>query len=459
MSRRNILTAAVLAVVAGVGVAALAQEAGAQQAGPRPPAAPAARAHGPGYRTEFVPLGVQAAEALVYIPENRPQGHIGLVFAHPNGNVFQEQIGAGMAARGFPIAMVNVRAAADASDDPYARGMSQAIRYMRTVPGVTTVVLVGHSGGGHLAAFYENVAENGPGACSGPEKIVPCQVRLLGGLEKPDGLVLIDPTLGAFHPTSGIDPAYGTRRNGAIDMFAAANGYDEKTGTGHYSAAFAARFHAAQAERSNRLIADTLARVKAIDAGRGAFTDDEPMVIPGMGVNSAGARLYQPDTSLLAHTRGTAYVTHRADGTVTTGPLVSSRPVLARMTPAQRGSLESMGQTTTARGYLAGFAVRLNKDFGITADGISGVDWRSAYTATPGNAEGIKVPTLVMVMGCHYLVVPGEITYEHLAARDKTLTAIEGATHLFNPCKPEYGNTAARVFDTAAAWLNQPGRF
>jgi pimeloyl-ACP methyl ester carboxylesterase len=416
-------------------------------------------AHGEGFRTEFLRLGVQSAEALLYLPENRAQGRIGLVFAHPNGNVFQERLGAAMAQRGFPIAMVNVRADADASEDPYARGISQALRYVRSLPGVQKVVLVGHSGGGHLTAFYENVAENGPGACSGPEKLAPCDVSILGGLEKPDGLLLIDPTLGAFHPTSGLDPAFGPRRPPAVDMFAAANGYDEASGAGKYTPAFAARFHAAQVQRINALIAQAQTRLKLIEAGKGEFTDNEPMVVPGMGVNAAGARLYQADTSYLAHTKGTSYTTHRADGTVTTGPIVSTRPVLARMTPKQRGSLESMGQTTTVRGFLAGYAVRLNKDYAITADSIEGVDWHSSYTATPGNAEGIKVPTMVMVMGCHYLVVPGETIFNHLAARDKTMTAIEGATHVFNPCKPEYGNTAARVFDTAAEWLNKPGRF
>ena len=50
-------------------------------------------------------------------------------------------------------------------------------------------------------------------------------------------------------------------------------------------------------------------------------------------------------------------------------------------------------------------------------------------TSTPANAEGITVPSLVMTMGCHYLVVPGEIIYDHLAAKDKTYATVEGATH------------------------------
>ena len=69
------------------------------------------------------------------------------------------------------------------------------------------------------------------------------------------------------------------------------------------------------------------------------------------------------------------------------------------------------------------------------------------------------MPTLMLVMGCHYLVVPGEIIFNHLAARDKTLEGIEGASHVFTACKPEYGRTMERTFDVVAGWINQPGRF
>jgi hypothetical protein len=69
-----------------------------------------------------------------------------------------------------------------------------------------------------------------------------------------------------------------------------------------------------------------------------------------------------------------------------------------------------------------------------------GIDWASAYYSTPGNAAGITVPALVLTMSCHYLVVPGEIVFGHLAASDKTYASVEGATHGFEPCKPEYGD-------------------
>ena len=87
------------------------------------------------------------------------------------------------------------------------------------------------------------------------------------------------------------------------------------------------------------------------------------------------------------------------------------------------------------------------------------MDWRSAYDSAPGNAYGIAAPTLVLAMGCHYLMVPAELIYDRLASKDKTYAAVEGATHGFSPCKPEYGDTMKRTFDFVDEWLSKDGRF
>jgi hypothetical protein len=64
-----------------------------------------------------------------------------------------------------------------------------------------------------------------------------------------------------------------------------------------------------------------------------------------------------------------------------------------------------------------------------------------------------------MVMSCHYLVVPGEIIFDHLRSKDKTYAAVEGAVHMFTPCRPEYGDTVKRTFDYVDSWLSRAGRF
>jgi hypothetical protein len=270
---------------------------------------------------------------------------------------------------------------------------------------------------------------------------------------------LLDPTLGAFHQMSAVDPATdGGQRVAELDMFAPANGYNLAAKRARYTDAFARRFYRAQADRNARIVAEAQERLRLISTGAGRFTDDEPLVVPGLGQNAAGARLYQPDVAFVAHTRA-AHVLLRADGERPRQVIASVRPPSGQQALAALGSLNVMTQNTTVRRFLAASAIRTRADYAITADDIVGVDWRSAMTSTPANAEGVSAPSLVLTMSCHYLVVPGEIIFEHLGAKDKTYAAVEGATHLFTPCRPEYGDTVKRTFDFVDDWLRRTGRF
>ena len=159
-----------------------------------------------GYTTRYVQLGARDSEGLLFEPARETRNGIALIYTHPGSNNFGAPVGRQMARRGYRAMMVNYRGPTT-TPDRYLPTLSRAIGYLRSLPGVRKVVLVGHSGGGHLVAFYENVAENGPGACSGPEKIYPCDTKLVAGLARPDGIVLLDPTLGAAHQATAIDPA------------------------------------------------------------------------------------------------------------------------------------------------------------------------------------------------------------------------------------------------------------
>ncbi len=442
----------------------------AQEAAQRPqPAAGAAAPQNPRnmsgpvqsdkFQTQYVRLG-QQGEGLLYKPATpSPKSRIALVFTHPGGNNFMAPIGRELASRGYLVMNVNYRGDADAGVDAQLPTLSQAIGYLRGLTGVQRVIVSGHSGGAHEMTLYENVAEHGAAACNGPEKIYPCQTKGLDGLQKPDGLILLDPPLGAFHEMSSLDPAVDKDvnvRNAGLDMFAAANGYDAAARRGHYSADFAKRFYAAQGKRSNEVIAHAVARLQAVDQGKGRYINDEPLEIPGLGVNAGGARLYQSDPAFAAHTK-TPHLLLKADGS-RSDQIIQS----VRSPASQAGDLRVLGassEATTLRGYLAHSAIRTTADYAITADDITGVDWRSAFDSAPGNAYGITVPTLVLAMGCHYLMVPAELIYDRLASKDKTYAAVEGATHGFSPCKPEYGDTMKRTFDFADEWLSKDGRF
>ncbi len=411
------------------------------------------------FRTTYVRLGSNNDDGLLYEPVNPgTNARIAIVYEHPGDNNFNVEVGPEMAARGYRVLMVNFHGNRE-SHASYAPGISNAIKYLRTLPGVQKVMVSGHSGGGHLIAFYANVAENGPAGCQGPQMLSPCKSESVTGLAKPDGVVLLDPTLGAFHATSAIDPSYdGKARQAALDMFAPANGYDAKAGTANYSADFAKRFHAGQSARNMQLIDNAVARLKLIEQGKGQFTDNEPLVIPAASDGGQGIRLYHADLKFVSHTKK-PHMLLKADGSQPEVVVHSVRPATAARVQRTVGSFGPMSINTTVRDFLANYALRTTQDFAIKEDDIVGVDWKSSMMSSPGAAEGITVPTLVLTMSCHYLVVPGEIIYDHLASKDKTYASVEGAVHGFTPCKPEYGDTEKRTFDFVDSWLAKAGRF
>lgn len=293
------------------------------QGGGKPSSAPS---------TTYVRLGGRgeaAADAVLYEPGTAsPKNGIALMFGHPSESNFNHPSACEMARRGYRILMVNQQDGREASDT-YAPAYSTAIKYLRRLPGVENVVVITHSGGGHGMAFYQNVAENGPKACSGPEKIYPCRPALTTGLEKADGLILLDSTLGAFHQASSVDPAVDSatpsRRGSELDMFDSRNGYDPANRRASYSAEFSRRFYEAQAARNATLLAAARARLAAIEKGEGPYSDDEPFVVPGMGINATGARPYQPDVRFVSRTRA-PHPLLKADGTTPSEIVRSVRP-------------------------------------------------------------------------------------------------------------------------------------
>ncbi len=448
--RRHALAVAFIAVCAAPDATPSGQEGPGAQPGPR------------GTYVRVGGRGETASDSVLFEP---PPGvassGIALLFAHPGESTFNHVAGREMARRGYRILMVNHEDDLSPAD-AYAPSTSAALKYLRGLPGVAKVVVITHSGGGHHMAFYQNAAENGPKACNGPEKIYPCRAERVAGLEKPDGLVLLDPTLGAFHQMSSIDPAVDSaaprQRKPDLDMFDSRNGYDAASRRATYTAEFSRKFYAAQAVRNAALIEQARARLAAIEKGSGDYRDDEPFIVAGMGISATGARLYQPDVQFVASTRA-PHVVLKADGTRSTEIVRSMRPPSGARPDEALATLSMMTQNSTVRRFLATSAIRTGSDFAFTANDIVGVDWTSAMNSTPGNAEGITVPTLVLSVTCHYLMVPDEIIFDHLAARDKQLVFVEGATHGFSPCRPEYGDTMARTFDYVDGWLTQAGRF
>ena len=410
------------------------------------------------YHVEYVKLGAENLDGLLYEPKVPNPSHIALVSVFPRAG-FGVGAPEELAARGYRVLKVQPYVEHDSPYDGIAEA-SAGIRYMRTLPGVDKVLIMGHSGGAHLTAFYTNVALNGPKGCQRPEVLYPCRTQLVAGLAKPDGAVLLDPGVGPINTALSIDPTIignGSKRTRLdLDMFSPANGYDPATYRASYSPEFLKKFYAAQHVRNELIVNQSLARMKQVKAGKGEFAMDVPLAIPGMFNDVEGPAPYQSDLTLLNHTK-VPHTVLKPDGTIAQEVVHSVRPPEPRA--GLVGSLCCASLNYSLGNYLANDAIRTTKDYKVTEDDVVGIDWKSSVDSSIANAEGITVPAIVLVNTCYRLVVTSEILFNHLATKDKTFVASEGAAHNFGPCRPEYGDTKKRAFDYVADWLSKPGRF
>src|ERR1043166_3338926 len=194
------------------------------------------------------------------------RANVAVLIMHPHSSYTGFAACTGLAQRGFTTLCVN----GPFTGNQYAYyglelhipTLRSAMNYLRSIltgPAVSKVLLLGHSGGGALMTFYQTVAENGPGVCTRPEKLLPCVTDKLANLTKADGVIIFDGHPGnAFQSFTYDDPAVigntlGSR-DASVDMFDPANGYVIATDGATYTSAFAKRYTAAQAIRNQDLI-------------------------------------------------------------------------------------------------------------------------------------------------------------------------------------------------------------
>jgi hypothetical protein len=421
------------------------------------------------YTIAYVRLSPRAF-GLLYSPASAgAESRVGLVISHPNSNYLNHIGGAELAKRGFRVLCVNGRYVNTRREnmlwEQVPLDVAPAVAHLRNLADLRSVVLVGHSGGGQLMPFYENLAENGLAAVRDLGPFVQAGADL-ADLPPADGLILLDPHHGySANTLTSLDPAVldesrPTAVDPALDMFNSSNGYDLHQPA--YSAAFRRRYFSAQAERMTRLNARALERLAAIQAGRGLYPDDEPFPVA-----RTQARIWQVDTRMLSHTRG-AYTVLKANGASNVEVARSVRVTgvtrgsagAAAMSAADNASYHAGAVMYTVKSWLSSNAINVDRDqYDVTQDEIRGIDWSSSATSTPANLAGSRVPLLILAMTGHYWIVPSELFYTSAVAADKELAFVEGASHNLVPCRAcesypgEYGDTVCTIFDYVAAWL------
>jgi pimeloyl-ACP methyl ester carboxylesterase len=411
-----------------------------------------------GSRTTFIHLGNNANALLTEPAVLGPKSHIVVINAHPGKvSAFEYFTGRQLVARGYRQLGVNYYGP-EKTFEELLTPLAAAVRYARGLAGVDKVILVGHSGGGPELSYYAEIAEKGPAACQQPNRLLKCDGKGLTDLPRIDGLALLEANIGAAHRTISIDPAVvdshdPKKRKADLDMYAAQNGFDAKSNTASYSAAFVTRYAAAQHVRSENLIKDAEAKWQAVEAHAAPYNDDQPLIIAGFADNSLGSRLNLADGKILSQTHA-PHLHLKADGT-TPIEIVPSTRKPAATAPELRDTVEETTQITTVREYLSFLAITTTPAFQLTGNDIKGVDWRSSANSAPGNVENVTVPTLVMAGSCTIHMIPLEITYDHSAAKDKEFVVVEGGDHSFRPCRPEFGDSQKRAFDYVDAWLSK----
>lgn len=402
----------------------------------------------------YVQFSPGAVKGAMYTPDTGPRPHVGVLLTHRTANFLSHIATGELARRGFLVLAMNPRSDNNEGAVDFERNaldIKSGVEFLRSQPGITHVVLFGHSGGGPATSFYQAVAEQGPSYCQGPTKLVECPGNL-AGLPRADGLVLMDAHPGiSVNALRSINPAVvdesdPDRLDPTLDPFDPANGYSPD-GDSSYSEQFQQRYFKAQAARMIRLIDLALEQRRRMQTRREPYPDDNIFLVR----RGNGARLMQLDTSV-HHSTLRPQKLLKNDGTVVTQVVESVR------TPAH-GLAETnatFGNGTrllTVRSFLSANAIR-------ATDAMDDIDWCSSNNSTPCALQEISVPLLITAMGGHYFVRDNEIHYEVAASEDKDFVVVEGATHGGTPCtacettRGDYANATKNFFDYVARWID-----
>ena len=405
----------------------------------------------------YIPFSPSATKGALYAPDSGPAPSIGVVVIHRTANFMETLACTELSQRGFLVLCMNPRfdnneAAVWWND--IALDVKSGVEFLRKQPGIQKVVLWGHSGGGPTTTFYQAVAENSPAYCEGANKIIPCDASL-ANLPPADGVILVDAHPGnSVNVLRSINPAVTNDEaviehnvqpelDPTLNAFDPANGYDPAGS--HYTEEFKTRYFAAQAARMNKLIGLAKAKLDAIEAGTYRFSDDDYFPI----VHGSGYRLMQMDASIHGSTAQPRRLLQN-DGTIVEQIVRSVRvPSSGTLADAERFTNT---RVQTVKSFLSTNAIRAQ-------DSMDKIDWCSSNNSVPCAVQQISAPILIAPMGGYYFVRDNEIHYELAKSEDKEFIVIEGAVHSQRPCTAcktspgQYSNTVRNFYNHARDWM------
>jgi len=416
-------------------------------------------------KSSFVRL-MHWVPGILYEPAGRDGECLNTVLVmHSDEDYLDVPTGPQLAKRGFRVLCANpmVKEGLFFTQVEKMHAVKAAVNYLRGLPRVRNIILMGHSGGATLLSAYQAIAENGPQVFQGPEKILPYPDD--SRMPPADGIMLLDSNWGnAAMQLFSLDPAVvfensGMKLDPEYNLFERHNGFREEGST--FPEEFIHKFQRKQGQRNNEILRCALDRLAKLERGEGRYSDDEPLVIPGANQVFFNNKLYAQDIRLMSHTREPRELIH-SDGSSTVEIV---RTVRGPENPVSiTHNFRDGARVMTVRNYLTSYAVRTMDDYGYGEDSVWGVDWDSSYSCPVGNIKHIRVPSLFMGMTAGWEFLAAETLYEMSSSEDKTIAFVEGANHKFYPahnCEQfpgQFGDTMETLHDYVARWLSA-GRF
>jgi len=388
--------------------------------------------------------------ALWWTRTGAPAPRTGVVVMHPRVDFTHHYAVPRLVEAGFGVLAANSRHVNDdtmCEHEELVLDLAACVKWLRKKAGIERVVLLGNSGGGSLAGYYQAQASLAPGdrldrsPGGSPTRFAAAEMT------PADALVLVAAHRGQGHvllrsiDAAVVDEADAFASDPALDVYDERNGFREPPSPSAYAPDFVARVRAAQVERVRRI--DARARELLAEHASAAEESERPGFADRPFAERQRVlrrRAYEAVMVVHRTMANPAYTDPRVDADPQGPPreygsLLSERPDLMNMAAL------GFARTCTPRAWLSTW---------------SGLSSRADLVE---NARRVEVPTLVVHAGRDrevYFDRDVAPVFEACAAADKRLVRIEGARHYF---EPDFGQKEApdveRLMDVVVPWLRE----
>jgi len=382
---------------------------------------------------------------LYFTPRSATPPAVAVVAMHPRVDFTQHYMFPSLIAAGYGCLGATTRHPNDDTDLVHEEAifdLAATVWWLREQRGVRHVLLLGNSGGGSLAAFFQAQARRSPEARLATTPAgEPTRLRT-ATLVPADALVLVAAhcgqgrILGQCIDGSVTDETDPFSTDESLDMYSPSNGFRTPPEWTEYDEAFVKRYRDAQRARVARI--DEIARAHVSAARDAAEHAGAPSfeALPLREQQLVQRRqAFEPIMVVYRTMASLAYVDKRIEPSERAyGSLLSPRPDLM--------SFKALGfaRTVTPRAWLS--------------------TWSAASTNAdlPRNLREVTEPTVVVHAARDREIYPSDAReiFEASAATDKTFVEIEGAEHYF---EPELGAKNAphrdKLMEVVVGWIRE----